>query len=108
MERFRSDSWELCRYRNQITLIRVLSVLGRGRKKDAAWRRQRIVGGGRCERGLRRIPRFSCDREFKSNHPPLLISLYPATWNFVADEESCNERASCIVDRLLIPGKSPA
>lgn len=38
---------------------------------------------------------------------PLLISLYPATWNFVADEESCNERASCIVDRLLIPGKSP-
>lgn len=43
MERFRSDSWELCRYRNQITLIRVLSVLGRTRKKDAAWRR-RVVG----------------------------------------------------------------
>lgn len=68
MERFRSDSWELCRYRNQITLIRVLSVLGRTRKKNAALEEGR--GDGRCERGLRRIPRFSCDREFKSNHPP--------------------------------------
>lgn len=44
MERFRSDSWELCRYRNQITLIRVLSVLGRRRKKDAAWGRGRRGG----------------------------------------------------------------
>lgn len=39
MERFRSDSWELCRYRNQITLIRVLSVLYRTGKKDGTGRR---------------------------------------------------------------------
>ena len=60
-ERFRSDSWDLCRYRNQITLIRVLSVLGRAREREKKNCRQ---DGGL--RGLRRIPQFSCDREFKS------------------------------------------
>ena len=55
MERFRSDSWELCRYRNQITLIRVLSVLGSYEKKKKGsgdWV-GRCVAGGHGERRLK-------------------------------------------------------